>query len=301
MPKNMISVIIPAYNEEDVIEKSITSVLNSTYKNYEIIVVNNGSTDKTPEIVDNYVKKHPKKIRLLNFAPDSSKEFIRKRGVSFSRNRAAEVASGDILFFLDADDWVIEDTLGNIIKSFEKYRGIDFICGDRRTVTAKGWKKIFLYHWMVRERFRKRPERVLDSGSFCPYIVKTKEFFKAGKFNEEAYYSEDTEFARRLEKMKKKKLDSTSIVYYTDMGASFKDYNRQCSNMSKRFYIYPFKSISIVIQLLMFIFAFPLVYFSLFSRFMWRTGDIMVSIFSPFMWGMRRVLEIYHFVKLIIK
>lgn len=299
--KNFISVIIPAYNEEDVIAKAINSVIKSTYKSYEIIIVNNGSTDKTKEIAEKFVKKNPKKIRLLSYKPDSSKEFIKRRGVAFSRNRGVEAASGDILFFLDSDDWVREDTLENIIRAFESHKGIDFICGDRKTVAPKSWRRIFLYYWITRKKNYKRPEKILYSGSYCPYIVKTKEFLKVGPFNERAYYREDIDFAMRLRKFNKPKLDTGNIVYYTDMGTHIKDYKRQCSNVAKSFFVYPFKSVGVFIQVFMFTLSFPATYFSMVSILLWRTGDIFVSIFSPFLWGMRRFLEIFHFFRLLIK
>lgn len=296
-----ISVIIPAHNEEDVIAKAINSVLKSNYKNYEIIVVNNGSTDRTREIAEGFVKKHPKKIKLLNYDPDPSKEFIKRRGVAFSRNRGAEAAKGSILFFLDSDDWVGEDTLESIVKTFQKYKDINFVCGDRRTAMPKSWRRIFLYYWMTRKKFYKRPEKILYTGPFCPYIIKTKEFFRVGCFDEKAYYREDIAFAMKLEKLKIPKLDSGDIVYYTDMGTHFKDYKRQCSNMAKGFFIYPFKAIGVFIQMLMFLFSLPVMYLALFSAMMRRTGDVFVSVFSPFLWGMRRFLEIFHFIKLLLK
>ena len=298
--KNFISVIIPAYNEEDVIAKAINSVLESSYKNYEIIVVNNGSTDRTRQIVENFVKKHPKKIRLINYEPDNTREFIKRRGPAFSRNRGAEVARGDILFFLDADDWIREDTLENIIKAFEKYKNIDFIVSDRRVFIPKGWRRILSYYWITRRRFFMKPESIYYEGPFCPYIMKTNEFFKIGKFNENAYYQEDSEFKWRLERMGLPRLLSKNVRYHTEMCNQFKDFKRQCSNTAKSFFVYPFKTFGPLIQLLMFFLVFPILYLILFSALMWRTGDVFVSLVSPFLWGIRRILEFYYLIKLAI-
>jgi len=298
--KNFISVIIPAYNEEDVIAKAINSVLGSNYKNYEIIVVNNGSTDRTQQIAERFVKKYSKRIKLLNYPPADDKEIARRRGPAFSRNRGAEVAKGDILFFLDADDWVRSDTLENIIRTFEKYKDIDFVVGNRKVVIPKNWRRIFLYSWSARRRFFNKPERIAHGGPFCPYIIRTKEFFKLGKFNEKAYYQEDNDFRIRMEILKKPKLISQNIHYYTDMSSNFKDFKRQCSNTAKSFYIYPSKIFGIFIQFLTFFLVFPILYLILFSALMWRTGDIFVSIMSPFLWGLRRILEFYYLIKLAI-
>jgi glycosyltransferase involved in cell wall biosynthesis len=301
MEKNFISVVIPAYNEEDVIAKAINSVLKSSYKNYEIIVVNNGSTDRTQQIAESIARKHPKKIQLLNFPPVSDKEIAKKRGPAFSRNRGAEVAKGDILFFLDADDWVKDDTLENIITAFKRYKEIDFIVGNREVKIPNNWRKILLSYWIWRKKFSMKPERISYTEPFCPYIIKTKEFFRIGKFNEKAYYYEDEEFRLRLEKLKIPKLISKSINYYTDMGSHFSDFKRQASNMAKSFMIYPFRAIGVFIQLLLSFFSFPIFYLIAFSIFIWRTGDIFVSVTSPFIWILRRILEFYYLIKLTLK
>lgn len=104
-----------------------------------------------------------------------------------------------------------------------------------------------------------------------------------------------------MEKLKKPKLISKKIHYYTDMGSQFKDFKRQCSNTSKTFFIYPFKIIAIFLQISMFFLTFPIFYLILFSALIWRTGDIFVSIISPFLWVLRRILEIYYMIKISVE
>lgn len=89
-----ISVIIPAYNCEDFIERAINSVVCQTYRNYEIIVVNDGSKDKTGKIVGDMAAKNDK-IKLIN--QDN-------HGVSCARNVGMSVATGEYIVFLDSDD-----------------------------------------------------------------------------------------------------------------------------------------------------------------------------------------------------
>lgn len=96
------SVIIPAHNEEDVIERAIKSILNQTYQNFEIIISNDGSTDKTKEIVENLIKKD-KRIKILNQDKGHS--------AAFARNWGAEKAKGEILIFLDADTFISTNAL----------------------------------------------------------------------------------------------------------------------------------------------------------------------------------------------
>ena len=89
----MISVVIPLYNKEKYIKRAIESVLNQTFQKFEIIVVNDGSTDKSAEIVQNI--KDPR-IRLIN---------QKNAGVSAARNRGIQEAKYEYIAFLDADDF----------------------------------------------------------------------------------------------------------------------------------------------------------------------------------------------------
>ena len=92
----MISVIIPLYNKEKQIAKTLQTVLSQTYQNFEIIVVNDGSTDNS---VDELKNIEDRRIKLIN---------QKNAGVSAARNRGIEEAKGDLLAFLDADDeWQI--------------------------------------------------------------------------------------------------------------------------------------------------------------------------------------------------
>jgi len=90
-----VSIIIPAHNEERHIEKCIESLLAQDYQDIEIIVVDNGSKDNTPKIVENYVKSYGEKVRLLRLE--------RNLGIGGGRNVGAFNASGDILVLVDAD------------------------------------------------------------------------------------------------------------------------------------------------------------------------------------------------------
>ena len=109
--KNKISIIIPVYNAEKKIGKTIESITNQTYRNLEVIVVNDGSVDNTCEIVEGFSKKDDR-IILLN------KE---NSGVSDTRNYGIKKATGDYIGFVDADDFVevnmYEELLKNIIEA----------------------------------------------------------------------------------------------------------------------------------------------------------------------------------------
>ena len=98
-----ISVIIPVYNNEQYLEDCIKSVLFQTYSNIEVILVNDGSTDGSPQICDCYAKKD-KRIKVIH-TPHS--------GVSSARNIGIEKASGEYIAFIDSDDRVDSKSLEN--------------------------------------------------------------------------------------------------------------------------------------------------------------------------------------------
>ncbi|QNG60201.1 glycosyltransferase family 2 protein [Bacillus sp. PAMC26568] len=89
-----VSIIVPIYNKEKYISKTISSVLNQTYNNFELLLINDGSTDKSEDIILKFVKE------------DSRIKYIKQenQGVSAARNKGIDAAKGDYISFLDADD-----------------------------------------------------------------------------------------------------------------------------------------------------------------------------------------------------
>ncbi|AMR31834.1 hypothetical protein A0256_10575 [Mucilaginibacter sp. PAMC 26640] len=94
MINNLVSVIMPAYNAEDFIAAAIDSVIDQTYKNWELLIINDGSTDSTAAIVDDYQKKHAR-IKVIHQA---------NKKLGAARNAGITAATGQWLAFLDADD-----------------------------------------------------------------------------------------------------------------------------------------------------------------------------------------------------
>lgn len=91
-----ISVIVPVYNVEDYLHKCIDSIMNQTFKDLEIILVNDGSTDTSPQICDDYANRD---IRIKVIHQQNA-------GVSVARNKGIETATGDYVTFVDSDDWL---------------------------------------------------------------------------------------------------------------------------------------------------------------------------------------------------
>ena len=110
MPK--VSMIVPVYNVEKYIGKCLESIVNQTFKNIEIIVVNDGSTDNSQEIINEYEKKYP------NLLKSYEKE---NGGLSDARNYGLEKANGDYICFVDSDDFLAID----LLEKLEKYMTLD--------------------------------------------------------------------------------------------------------------------------------------------------------------------------------
>lgn len=106
-----ISVIIPVYNVSEYLDECLTSVINQNYPNYEIIIVNDGSTDNSLEIAKKYQKKHKQLIKLYD------KE---NGGLSSARNYGIKKSTGDYLLFVDSDDYILPNCLEVIGKNLNK-------------------------------------------------------------------------------------------------------------------------------------------------------------------------------------
>ena len=106
----LISVIIPVYNAEKQIEKCLKSVIEQTYDKIEIIVINDGSTDNSLNVIKE-CSKNDKRIRLIN---------IQNKGVSAARNLGINEAKGEYICFIDADDYVDTNLIENLQLYFEQ-------------------------------------------------------------------------------------------------------------------------------------------------------------------------------------
>lgn len=173
MPK--VSIIIPVYNAEKYIGKCLDSILNQTYKNIEVIVVNDGSTDNSEEIIKQYTKNEKYNIKYFK---------NENRGVSFSRNFGVNYAEGDYIFFVDADDYLDEKLLYNIQNEMEK--GIDIIKFKAKKVDSKGTilEEIFVPSFDIisgEEAFEKLKYDDVLLDTIWSYVFK-KEFYIQNNF-----------------------------------------------------------------------------------------------------------------------
>lgn len=124
---NLVSIIMPSYNTAQYIGATIKSVLNQTYTNWELIIVDDCSTDNTDEVVKNYLSD--KRIKYLKNEQNS--------GAAVSRNRALREAKGQWISFLDSDDFWMPEKLEKQI-CFMKEKGYFFSYTDYEEINAEG-------------------------------------------------------------------------------------------------------------------------------------------------------------------
>lgn len=112
MNNPLISIIIPAFNVENFIFHCINSIISQSYKHFEILIINDGSTDSTMNLCQKLVEKD-NRIRLIN---------ILNQGVSNARNIGIDLSGGEYIMFVDADDWLAQNTLEKCVNHQLKFQ-----------------------------------------------------------------------------------------------------------------------------------------------------------------------------------
>lgn len=123
----MVSVVVPVYNVEKYLKKCVDSILAQTYSDYEIILVDDGSTDSSGAICDSYIRND--NIRVIH---------KKNSGLGMARNSGIEIAKGDYIAFLDSDDYWSPDALELLMSGIQKY-GADTCIGGYTRITNEGF------------------------------------------------------------------------------------------------------------------------------------------------------------------
>lgn len=123
----LITVVIPVYNVELFLDRCLTSVVNQTYKNLEIILVDDGSTDKSPQMCDEWAKKD-ERIRVFH---------KQNEGAGLARNCGIDNANGQYIFFFDSDDFVDETVVEKCVSNAQQYNS-DVVLYGRGDAYADG-------------------------------------------------------------------------------------------------------------------------------------------------------------------
>lgn len=181
--KPLISVIMPAYNVEKYIEAAICSVLSQTYANWELLVLDDGSTDRTAEIAENFVKADPR-VRLLHNPQNM--------GVAWTRNHGFDAAEGDWAALLDSDDVWHSDKLEKQLAA-AKRSGAEIIYSSY-SMTDKNGRRMSEFIVPERTSYSAMLEKNVLS---CSTVLLSRSIFSEYRFSTK-YYHEDYAFWLQL-------------------------------------------------------------------------------------------------------
>ena len=206
----LVSVIIPAHNEEEYIEETTASILAQSYKKIEIVVVDDGSKDNTRKIV----QEMQKKSRIIRLVP-----FESGHSAAFARNSGARVAKGEIIIFQDADCFadkkMVESVVSNINKGFDGVASRT-LNAEPKTVIGRAIQAQRALRWETKEE--KRKEINFSSGILVANMKK-KCFDSLNGFNDKIFYFEDEDLTKRFfEKGYRAVYDSCAKEYHHDPG-----------------------------------------------------------------------------------
>lgn len=192
MSKPLVSIVVPVYNVEKYITKCIESILGQTYRYFELILVDDGSPDKSGKIIDEYQRKN-NRIKVIH---------QKNKGVASARNTGMDAANGEFLVFVDSDDWISCDHLEHLIE-LQKENDSD-LCFTTEYFTKQSdkqpetiikrkitneeaailllspklvigtYNKIYRRSWLVRNHIRQN--EILFSGEGLNFIVTAAEY-----------------------------------------------------------------------------------------------------------------------------
>ncbi len=227
---NKLSAIVVAYNEEKDISKTIESLLAQAYKDFEVIVVNNASTDGTVEVASKY------SVKIVSVE--------KNHGPGGGRNFGAKHATGDIIVFLDGHVTVERDLFANAVELFEAYPTVSAWGGP--TLTPKDDPffaqacGVVLGSWLgtftMSNRYKKGKlnqnagELFVTSANF---FIKKLDFERTSGFTLDMYGGDDPEFFERLEKQGTKIGYSPELFVYNKRRTKLKLFCKQFFNYGK--------------------------------------------------------------------
>lgn len=189
MTNSKISIIVPIYNMEKYLERCVDSILAQTYENLEIILVNDGSSDSSPEICDRYAEK------------DSRIKVVHKTngGLSSARNAGLDIATGDYIGFVDSDDYISSDMYRRLAERLDnsdcEIANVVYVRADEEGNTTPSKVPHNTDKEIIAAQFVR--ELMLHTGdvSVCTKLFRVKLFedvrFPEGKLNEDLLFMLD--------------------------------------------------------------------------------------------------------------
>ena len=206
-----LTIIIPAYNAERYVSQTLDSILSQSYCDYEIILINDGSTDGTPVICRDYASKNE---NIILIDKDNG-------GVAVTRNRGLDIARGTYVMFIDSDDIIYPNTLDEIANVLLK-KEPDMLRFDFKTINERNEN---LYPNYLFHKRMKYVDKIMDASSFMRKVIMDEYYlcmhvFKSSiikdddiRFKENCTYNEDTLFIMKFLQYSKKHIYVPVVLY----------------------------------------------------------------------------------------
>ncbi len=222
----MISVIIPVYNCEKYISRCVDSVLNQSYKDFELILVDDGSTDSSGVLCDGFLQRD-KRVLVIH---------KKNGGASSARNAGLEIANGDYIAFIDADDWVDANYLDALIKPMIYNQEVDIVLMP--SVDESSMELV------IGEQVNKRREGCIEKKAAVLALIKKeisgiwavwskvykRKIFNSLKFNEALCYGEDLIINLELF-LRAQKIYYVPLRYYHYFHGNLESINKHATNV----------------------------------------------------------------------
>lgn len=211
---SLISIVIPVYNVEKYLSKCLNSIRKQTFKNLDVILIDDGSTDRSGKICENYCKKDSR-FRVIH---------QENRGQAAARNLALDIAKGKYVCFVDSDDYIEETMIEKLYNSITNDNADIAICGYNRVNEMGELTKTFLpFH---SERILSKQEAVLEVlkdthlFSFLWDKIFKKELFEDVKFPENKLFEDVATVYKVIQKAEKIKAIPLALYNYVERSSS---------------------------------------------------------------------------------
>lgn len=239
MSKPLISVVIPIYNVEQYLNACVDSVVNQTYSNLEIILIDDGSPDNCPEICDEYAK-HDSRIKVIH---------QKNGGLSAARNAGIDFAHGEFLTFIDSDDFVVRNYVELLYKGIVEFDAdisiASFYTFTKENELAISYSELSFTEVTREECFKRygaiKADLSMPFISACNKLYK-RDLFSSIRFSIGKLYEDAFSTYKLLDDAKKIVFTSTYLYFYrlnpqSILGQSFKEKHLEmveafCSGMN---------------------------------------------------------------------
>lgn len=216
MENELISVIVPIYNVDKYLKRCLDSIINQTYKNLEIILIDDGSTDKSGQICDNYKRKDN---RIVVIHKENG-------GLSSARNKGLDIAKGDLISFIDSDDYLELNMFEELINDMNKNDSDISICN----------------YYYVKNDNKKIMKSLFNKDDFCIF-GKEKYYYLLNEYSLVFMYAWNKLYKKNI--FDNIRFPKGKIYEYTNIICDILDQANKVSYTSKPLYNYVYRNTSI--------------------------------------------------------